>query len=241
VAWTTDKTSLATPVSNNVFGTTTLAYTTTNAVASNAWIFIGIMSYFSDSVSSVADDGPGLSWTVTKYTPTSDANFKIAIARAFAPAGLASGRTITATWTGGDTTSKEMAGSSFLGGDSSSFDVGGGGASGNSVNWASANLTTAEANELIIGFGRFANADATPATPVAPAVTLFYDQASLGDGFYMAYKIAASAGSNNIAATFLAADNWGAMAIALKVAAGGTTVTNEAALRTAHTPVTWRT
>lgn len=220
MAWTVNQSSLAAAAFDNIYGSSTLGYTTTATVAANAWVFVGIISYFSDSVASAADNGPGLSWSVTKYTPTSDANMKIAILRAWAPAGMASGTTITATWTGGDSTSKGMIGSSFLGGDASSFDVAAAGASGNSLNWASTALNTAQNDELLFGVGRFANASSTDPTPVAGTVKLFYNHNTLGDALYTVYRIAGAAGSYNVAATFAgSADNWGALAIALKVAA----------------------
>lgn len=216
MAWATDKTSIGTLVTDLTYGNTSLAYTLNQTVASNAWIFCGIMSYFSDTVSTATDNGPGLAWTVNKYSGTADANHKIAIIRAFAPAGMASGTVITANWTAGDTSNKAMAGSSFTGGDASSFDVAAAGASANSVNWASTNLTTAQDNELLVGVGRFANG--ASGTPVGTTVELF-ENVTTGDTFYMVYKFATTAGSYNVAGTFGFADNWCALAIAMKVAA----------------------
>lgn len=229
MAWATDQTSLGTLVSDNTFGTTSLVFTTNVSAAANTWCFLGVMSYFSDTVSTVTDNGPGLAWTVTKVAGTADANMKIAIVRAWAPSGLPSGTQITANWTGGDNTSKEMGGSSFTGGDASSFDVAAAVASANSVNWASTNLTTAQNDELVVGFGRFANA--ATSVPVGSTVELLDDSLGVGDVFYLVYKIAGAAGSYNVASTFNFADNWVALAIAMKVAAAPASDTGLAWIR----------
>lgn len=234
MAWATDKTSIGTAVSNTTYGATTLPYTTNTAVASNAWIFVGIISYFSDTVSTITDNGPGLTWSVTKVTGTADSSQQVAIGRAWAPAGMASGTVITATWTGGDVDSKAMAGSSFTGGDASSFDAAATVGSATSVNWSTASLTTAQNDELLFAAGRAANA--ATGTIVSPSVELFDTATTIGDTLYIAYRVAGAAGGYTVATTLSGAEAWTALAVAMKVAAGGgtnATVTGVAAASTA--------
>jgi hypothetical protein len=109
-----------------------------------------------------------------------------------------------------------MGGSSFTGGDASSFDVAAAVASATSVNWASTNLTTAEDNELLVGFGRIVNAGLM--APVGSTVELLED-ATTGDIFYLVYRLAGAAGSYNVASTHDASTAWVALAIAMKQAA----------------------
>ena len=102
MAWVVDQEEIAAPLEEQTFGDSQISLVTTVPIAVDAWIFVNLSSYGNDSIASVSDDGPGLTWVVVQGISSENANQRVAIARAFAPAGMSSGTTITAAWTGNE-------------------------------------------------------------------------------------------------------------------------------------------
>lgn len=114
MAWVKDV-NLGSASQNNT--NTTIAFTSSAAVAAGAWIFVAV-NYKNGSgiIASAADNsGSPLTWSVLR---DSDANgtSRIGWVAAYAASGLASGTIITVTFSGAPTASGNICGVSFTGG-----------------------------------------------------------------------------------------------------------------------------
>jgi hypothetical protein len=113
VTWVVDKASLGT--NQGAGGTaTTITLTTTNAVASGAWIFVGV-SHFNASAtfSSLSNTGAAVTWTNVQLA--NNGGVRSALIKGDASSGLASGSVITATFSA-TTNERRICASSFTGG-----------------------------------------------------------------------------------------------------------------------------
>lgn len=95
---------------------TTVALVTSVTVGSGRWIILGIGWFdtagtYAPTVS-VSDNGPGLTWTAQRSTEPVSLS---AIAYAYAPSGMASGTTITATISRAPSDGSRIQGASFVG------------------------------------------------------------------------------------------------------------------------------
>jgi len=219
----------------------TIAFTTSAVVASNAFIVVGVQWFGSGiTLSSVA--GGSLSWAVdVQGVDAASNNSHVGFASAQAPAGLASGTTITATMSG-SADGRAICGTSLTGVKTSSAvdAVGTVTGSAGSTNWSTGNVSVAAGSVL---FGTcFSQTSGASSTATAPSVETHDFASGGGDSVTMAYRIEASAGSVAVAGVWTGAPGF-LSAIGAAYLEGFVTppVTNEAGLRTAHTPVTWRT
>jgi hypothetical protein len=96
--------------------TTSIGFNTTSTVAAGGFIIVQVGGFTgSATVLSVANSGTDLGWTINKQgRPASPSADLVAIASAQAPSGLASGTTITATYSAG-VAARQIGGSSFTG------------------------------------------------------------------------------------------------------------------------------
>lgn len=110
MAWAVDQSTLGT--NQNGGNATTIALTTTNAVAAGGTIFL-VVGNFNAAVDLTSVAGGGLTWTVE--AKANNGGVRAALAKAEAPSGLASGSTITATYSG-STSERKIGAASFTGG-----------------------------------------------------------------------------------------------------------------------------
>jgi len=217
MAWSVDRASLGTRAIEAGYGDTSMTFTSNVAVAAGAWAVMPVAWFFSDPLTSVVDNGPVLSWARSQVRPDPTGDLRLALAYAYAPAGIASGTVWTFTWTGGDVGNKCAGGYSFLGGDASSFDATLTTAFGTGTGWSQA-CTTGFDNELVV-VEAFAGNGATN-TITSPSVE-DWEQSTSGSTAVAAHRIAGVAGSYPVAGTWSFSDNWGTIGIKLKEAAGG--------------------
>lgn len=198
----------------------TLVLTTTATAASNTCIFLGCHIYDSpaSTITSVVDDGPGLTWTVDKEGLSGLQN--LAIVSAQAPSGMASGTDITITWS--ISRNARIAGAvSFTGVKASGSIVDGtplGPTSDASGTWSSGSYAIA-AGSIIIGLGASLNLTGSN-SPTNPSLEA-WESINVPDayGLAMVYRIEASAGSYAVGGTFAGATSSGNIAVAYLAAA----------------------
>lgn len=195
----------------------TIADTTTSSVAAGRKVIAVVSWYGSQTLSSVS--GGGLTWTV--HGQTSGSEYKMAYASADAPAGLASGVTITATLSGSAfarslnlsscdglelNTNAPVDGSNFPAPaflDSA---------------WSVA-VTTANATDVLFGAAWVTFLAPSGMAATAPA-TEVYEWADSDNGVHQrVYTELSSTGSQTIGGTFTATKTLVAAAIAFKTAA----------------------
>ena len=218
MAWSVDQASLGPRAIEAGFGDTAMQFTSNVAVAANAWAFILVAWFFSDPLTSCVDNGPGLTWTRHQVRPDPAGDLRLAICRAFAPAGIASGTVWDLGWTGGDVGNKVAGGVSFLGGDSSSFDAALAAAFSTGAAAWSIPATTDDAGELIVVSAFAGNGPGNTIT--SPSVE-DWEQAASGSTIVAAHRIAGAAGATSVAGTWAFSDAWGAYGLRLNEAAAG--------------------
>lgn len=235
MAITIDQTTIGSSSSGNgPFAT--VAFNTSAIVAAGGFIVIG-GGWFSTvtTVSSVA--GGSLSWSIDKQGSTG--NSRVWIASAQCPAGLASGTTITATF-GASVNYPTIGGLSFTGVATSSPVDGTalGPTQVATAAWSTGNYTVA-AGSVIVAVD-WSEGTVTGNTPTAPSVES-HEVITADQAHVIEYRIESGAGAVPVAGTWNTANTNTNAAVAYLADSGTAPVTNEAALRTAHTPVTWRT
>jgi hypothetical protein len=172
--------------------------TTSAAAASGSRVFVFVnWNNASQTLSSVS--GGGLTWTVDRQAKDTT-NFHGAIASAAAPAGLASGTVITATFSG-PVTRGLIAAASFTGiASTSPLDVAGSNLQGGVAAWTGS-VTTTKANDLVLGWsGIDANATSTPTAPNAEIHD--FGQASYHAWATSVYRIESTAGAKTVNGTW---------------------------------------
>lgn len=212
MAITVDKANIGT-VTHDLTGTT-IVITTNQTVAAGATIVAGFAFYASlENITGVVNSGTDLGWTVDNFGEGSGRS--VAIARAYAPAGLSSGATITATiaGTGGDYRS---GGAMSLLGVKTTSPVDGTppasvDASGTAV-WSTGNLAIA-AGSVIVGVC-IAPTTSTH-SPTSPSLEA-WEAIDVPDeyGSVMCYRIESSAGSYAVGGTWGASGNHRNVAVA---------------------------
>ena len=201
---------------------TTCSITTSATVASGATIILaGGSSTSSRTLDSVS--GGGLTWVVDKTqteTPVTSS-----LARAYAPAGLASGTVITGTWSG-SSNSRIMGAASFTVVDPAApLDTTGGSSSpGATTAVTTGSITTAAAGELIVAAVYFDNPGRTNAE-TSPAVEAIEYASARADGWdnkiVLEYRIEAAAGSYSVDSTASGNTYWTSAGGAYKADLGG--------------------
>jgi len=241
MAITVDVASLGTGFSSGI--PASLSLTTGSAVASGGFIVLCV-SQFSDTTTNMVSSfsGGGLSWTIDKNSTAGEASGKrIAWGSAQAPSGLASGTSLTVNFAGGFAGIEVIIGGLSLLGVATSSPVDG---TPQSISDASASTYTTTAytiqnGSILLGAAVSDNTTGHSATTGTEAWERFISADAYAHA--VTYRIEPTGGSFSVAGNFGTSGTITKCAIAYLAAAGGGPVTNEAALRTAHTPVTWRT
>ncbi len=172
--------------------------TTTAAAAAGSRVFVIVnWNHASRMLSSVS--GGGLTWTIDRQAKDTS-NFHGAIASAAAPAGLAAGTVMTATFSA-SVTKGLMAAASFTGiASTSPLDAAGSNVQGGAAAWT-ASVTTTNANDLVLGWsGIDTNATSTPTAPSAEIQD--FGQASYHGWATSVYRIEATAGAKTVSGTW---------------------------------------
>lgn len=222
--------------SNQVAATaTTITLTTANTVASGGFIVLLVGNFITGTpvVSSVS--GGGLTWAVDKTVKNSQLG--IGLASAQAPAGLASGTVLTATYSA-TTTSRGISGVSFTGiATSTPVDATASATPATGTAWNGGGVVTTNANDVVVGAAMGDAGAGTTSTPGAgwtevPTTAGDFNSGASGDSWTLVYQIVAATGTYTPSGTWLASQTTnGGVGVAYKAAAGGAvTVKNLAAL-----------
>jgi Tfp pilus assembly protein PilZ len=206
MAWAVDQTTLwaLSPASGwSATGSSgTIAATTNVAVASGARIFLAV-SWFqaTETLASVA--GGSLTWTIPAQTQ--NGNQGVALVYADAPAGLASGTTITATFS---TTAgfRAIVGASMTGGTTGAAQ-GAATATGNS-NAHTINVTTTTDNAIVVEATILNAAAGSAHTPTAPAIELVDATTAGGEQITLDYRTTTTATAYTIAGGWANSTIW---------------------------------
>jgi hypothetical protein len=187
-------------------GSATVALTTGATVAVGARIFVGVGADVSGADLTVTSiSGGGLTWVIegTLSDTTIGYGAGVALAYADAPAGLASGTTITATWSVAPFNSV-IAASSYLG-ISGTRDVERTDTLAATAAWVTGSLTTSEAGEMVITAlcSRLVGTAITSA-PSSGVEDQDFDGATQGELILLQRRIEATAGAYTLAGTISA-------------------------------------
>jgi hypothetical protein len=205
MAWSVDRSSLGTASGD---AGSTIDLVTTQSVASGAWIFAVVGWRSAATLNSLS--GGSLTWEIVASHTNAQS---IAIVRAYAPSGLASSTTITATWSA-STFQRKIGAASFAGGAAGSEvqDTGTGGAS--TAAW-SATADTTTNNALVIGVsGQDSN---TSSTPDGNSTELVDFQQGGSSAATMVYRIVTGTGASTVGGTWSAAVAWASLAAAFSL------------------------
>ena len=199
---------------NQDSSSTTIALTTTNAVAAGATILLGITS-FETSGTLTGVSGGGLTWSIDKQgRPASNSQFQ-AIVSAYAPSGLASSTVITATWNAAQI-ARNIGGTSFTGIKTSSPVDGtptGPTLVEGAAGWSTPSYTI-QAGSMIFAVC-FSENTALGSTPTGPSLEAWEINNAGGPyGSVANYRIESSAGSYTVAGTWGATANHSNVAVA---------------------------
>jgi len=218
MAITVDKASIGT--FTNDANSATAVLTTNQTVASSAFIVVSVGHFGSSATVDTVVSSPALTWTIDKQSTVTGGRF-VAIASAQAPSGLASGSTITFTFTDATPGARVAGGSSFLGVATSS-PVDGTPLGTTDVTtdvWSSGNYAIA-AGSVIVGACYTPN---QASSHTATSGTEAYEAFDVADqyGTVSVYRIESSAGSYAVAGTWgVATGNNKNIAVAYLAAAG---------------------
>lgn len=205
-------------------GSTTIALTTTSAVASGGFIIVSVGWFNIVSLSSVA--GGGLTWTVDKQGQdgvNGPASCSAGIASAQAPSGLASGTTITATFSG-SAVARNISASSFTGiktttpAEASDGPKGSGGSA--TTAWATNSVALSGGSLLFAtSYNETSDVSNTVTAPSLQAVIVHNTASGLSS--VSCYRIESSAGNYSVAGTWGGSVKSTTVAVAYLAAAGG--------------------
>lgn len=201
--------SIGTPVSDTDNQATSIALTTNVTVASGNWIYVGVSWYNPGVTASVADNGAGgtLTWTQVGSTQNGgvDADRHIAIFRAYAPSGLASGRTVTATFSG-NAYGRALFGSHFSGGASGAgLDGTPAGSNSNSTStFNPGNVTLAATDSLLVAVGWADGWQSTTSTAVTGTEAVDFNNSGTFNNaaWVMLYRLPGASGAQGVSSTF---------------------------------------
>lgn len=191
--------------------------TTTSSTAAGSRVIVAGTLIFPNTVLSVADDGPGLSWAIdTQALITGPSQAQGFIASASAPGGLPSGTVITVTFSGSVPGGRSVVASSFTGiHPSSPVDA----ISAQTETVATTAWTTSstaiQSGSLLFALSiDFSNLFTS--TPTDPSI----EAHDVGDGAGFAittcYRIQSAAGTYTVAGTWSSACNGGVIAVAYR-------------------------
>jgi len=218
VAIAIDKASIGTNATGSGI---TIGLTTNQTVAASGFIVLSLGWFTAVTLSSVA--GGGLSWSIDKQGLGSGGNRNAGIVSAQAPSGLASGTTITATFSSSATV-PQIGGTSFTGVKTSSpVDTTSGPTDQDpaATGWTSASTAISAGSVLIATCWN----ETSPVTSTVTAPSLeALDWVNGADtAETTAYRIEASAGSYTVAGTWSGSVKSTTVAVAYLAAAGADT------------------
>jgi hypothetical protein len=183
----------------------TIAVTTTSVVAASRRITIFAGWFGTATISSVADDGPGLTWVVdAQAAPSTDRH--AAWISADAPSGLASGTTITITLSAGNTDRAAQV-SSWSGMETGATGYTGvtGSQTTTTPNWSSGARSIAAGSMLCVALHEDSSGNDTANASAGTTVLGNLDPSV--DDIAAGYRIEASAGSYAAAGTWSSASS----------------------------------
>lgn len=193
---------------------TSIAFTTGTAVASGGFIVVTITCLSVRTVTGIS--GGSLTWVKDKEGSN---NSTISIWSAQAPAGLASGTTITATFSASSAGGNSICGTSYTGvATSSPVDTTNGPQAAVGTAWATGSMTIAAGSVIVACASDFNTLQTS--TPTAPSVEA-HDFGAGGFSQTTCYRIEAAGGSFTVAGTWAATtlNNGDIDAVAYKAAA----------------------
>lgn len=240
-----DQASLGTPAIDSGSGGTAIVFTTSNAVASGGFIVLGVMWWDTDVPTITSVTGGSLSWSVDTQGNSGSAPTvpKVGIVSAQAPSGLASSTALTVNFSAGIDGFGFVGGTSFTGVKTSSELDGTPpakvGVSPAATGWVSSNNTIQDGS-VIIGVS-VNETNGSSNTPVAPSLEGWEAAPGFGARGVLEYRIEATGGTYTVAGTWGTAAQSQTASAAYLAAATTPPVTDEAALRIGHSPITWRT
>jgi hypothetical protein len=203
---------------------TTIAFTTTSAVASGGFIVVSV-GWFDPATNLSSVAGGSLTWTIDKQGRTANpASSNSALVSAQAPAGLASGTTITATFAAG-VVARTIGGTSFTGvATSAPVDGTPPATTGSGLTpvaaWASSSATITAGSVLVATtYNETGNFTNTVTSPSLQAVLI--PNTASGISQVTCYRVESSAGSYTVAGTWSSNAGWVNNAVAYLAAAGG--------------------
>lgn len=202
---------------------TTITLTTAATAAVGSKIFVIVSNFAAaDTLSSVG--GGGLTWNVD--LKAANGSERYAIASADAPAGLASGTVITATYTG-STFDRTISGFSATGvATGTTYDGTNTSTSGGGATWSSGAITTANANDIIVAGGtEDGNGTATSTPNGGWTEVADFNLPTSSEAYETVYQIVSATGTYTSGGTFSAS---GTVSVGLGVAykaAGAASVT----------------
>lgn len=198
-----------------------IADTTNATVASGRKVIAAVFWYGSASLSSVS--GGSLTWTVHTGSQSTGTANRVCFASADAPSGLASGTTVTATFSTGGQYALGIRLASCDGLElnaSGGLDTSAATAAGSTTNWSQA-LTTSNATDVIFGHC-WVDFYTAGMAATAPATEVFDWTNADGSEAELVYTEVSSAGAQTIGGTFSGARTNTRSAVAFKLASAGT-------------------
>lgn len=203
----------------------TKSLTTNAAVPAGAKIILNVQSYRGTAISSIS--GGGLTWSIDKQqaATSGDTGVRAHICSADAPSGLASGTSITVTFSGiFDTCGIQ---GYYITGAATASPVDATGGAGTTGTTAAANVVTTNANDFLAEslYVIFVIGDITPAA----SITEVYDVAHAdGNKHFCGYRILSATGTYNVGGSWSGSNVWAVAGVAYKAAA---TTTNSGFFR----------
>jgi hypothetical protein len=193
----------------------TVALTTTATVPAGGHIILAV-KWYNNVTASVS--GGGLTWVVDEQkNSAADSNIRIALISATAPSGLASGSTLTVTYSA-NAFARGVCGAYFTGVQTSSWeDAAGAGSNGTSNPWSGGAVSTATADTVVVGAAwiDFRTTTSTPLGSFSEAVDV--NDAAQNNTMTMAYQIVSSTGSYTPSGNWASdGQQWVATAVAYK-------------------------
>jgi hypothetical protein len=203
-----------------------LAFTTAAAVAAGGFIVLGVGWFTTGGVVTLSSvSGGGLTWTIDKQGHAANPSGSLsAVVSAQAPAGLASGTTITATFSASTPSDLVIGGCSFTGvATSSPVDATSGpvGVSPAAAGWTTAS-TALSAGSVLVGVC-YTETNPLTSTITAPSQEWLDRPAGTDTALTGGYRIESSAGSYTVAGAWSAAGSSTTNGVAYLAAAGGAT------------------
>lgn len=183
----------------------TAAFTTTVAAAANTLIVVAVSNLTSTAPQLASVSGGGLTWSVDKTVAGGSAS-GTSIASAQAPSGLASGTTITATFTGTPAGARSIMGMSFTGiKTASAVGVTDGHSNALGTAWTTDSMTISPGSVIVAMAMNTTNLFTS--TPTAPAV----EASDFGSGGFSQTTVylidGGSGGATTVAGTWSTAAN----------------------------------